>query len=274
MVNRFAVRMYFFAFVVIALTAAAAPASAQYRPTLSDPATGEKFHIEAAAGWWRPTAEMSVSSEALRIPGNTIDLKKDLNLKDDKFPSVQLILRPGVRHKLRGQYIPIKYSQDAVLPREIVFNGQKYTIGLPVTSSLDWKAARLSYEYDFVVKNRGFGGFIIEAKYTDVTVNLKSPIRADFARARAPIPALGGIARVYVVPNISITAEVTGFKLPNVENRYQAHYVDADVYGTVNFNNYVGAQFGYRSLDLGYVVKSDSGNMTMKGLYFGAVLRY
>jgi hypothetical protein len=267
--------------ILAVLVLAASPASAQYQaPRLSDPATGEKYHIEASAGWWSPGAEMTVSSEALRIPGNTIDVKKDLGLTDQRFPEVQLVLRPGTAHKLRAQYIPIKYEMSATLPREIVFNGQKYTVGLPVNSSIDWKAARFAYEYDFIVRNRGFGGFIIEAKYTDVQVNLASPIRADFARARAPIPALGGIGRVYVVPNISITGEVTGFKLPTIEDkdthlpRYSGHYVDVDIYGTINFNNYVGAQLGYRSLDVGYIVKDDSGDLTLKGLYFGAVVRY
>ena len=31
---------------------------------------------------------------------------------------------------------------------------------------------------------------------------------------------------------------------------------------------------GWRTLDLGYLVKSDQGSFTMNGLYFGAVLRY
>ena len=36
------------------------------------------------------------------------------------------------------------------------------------------------------------------------------------SRARAaPIPAIGGIGRFYVVPNISVTGEVTGFKIPD-----------------------------------------------------------
>jgi hypothetical protein len=66
-----------------------------------------------------------------------------------------------------------------------------------------------------VTKNRGFAGFVIEAKYTDVAVQLTSPVLNEFASARAPLPALGGIGRFYVVPNISITGEVTGFKLPD-----------------------------------------------------------
>ena len=42
---------------------------------------------------------------------------------------------------------------------------------------------------------------------------------------------------------------MTGFKIPDsVENRYNAHYVDVDVYGTLNATNNVGVKVGYRSI--------------------------
>jgi hypothetical protein len=78
-----------------------------------------------------------------------------------------------------------------------------------------------------------------------------------------------------VVPNISISGEVTGFKIPDsIDSRYNAHYVDVDIYGTVNFTDHVGVKGGYRSTDVGYLIKSDSGSFVLKGIYFGAVLRY
>jgi len=128
-----------------------------------------------------------------------------------------------------------------------------------------------------VSRDRGFVGLLLDAKYMDVTVNLQSPVANEFAHARAPIPALGGIVRVYVVPNISITGELTGITLPDsVMEKYdvEGHYVDFDIYGTVNLTNNFGAQIGYRSLDVGYRVKTDSGNLKLGGLYFGAVVRY
>jgi hypothetical protein len=271
------VRLYTLAAAAAVVICSAVPAHAQYKPqALTDPPTGEKFHIEANAGFWNPTADMKIASEGLGIAGTTIDFKSDLGLTDQRFRELQLTLRPARAHKFRLQYIPISYSQTATLTRTVKFNGLAYTIGLPVNSSLDWKAYRIGYEYDFIVKNQGFAGFILEAKYTDVNVSLAAPIiSTQFAHARAPIPALGGIGRVYVVPNISITGEVTGFKLPtSIDKRYGAHYVDVDIYGTVNFNNYVGAQLGYRSLDVYYLVKSDTGSLTLKGLYFGIVARY
>ena len=274
--NKPEIRLHGWAVLAAALVAFAAPASAQYKPrTISDPATGEKYHIEAGADYWMPTAEMTVSSESLGIKGSQIDFKRDLGLTDQRFPALQLQLRPARSHKFRLQYIPVTYTQSATLSQRIVFNGIAYNLGVPVNSSLDWKTYQIGYEYDFIVKNSGFAGFILEAKYTDVRVSLASPIASEFAHARGPIPAIGGIARYYVVPNISITGEVSGFKIPDsISDQYHAHYVDIDVYGTLNFSNNLGVQAGYRSLDLGYLVKTDSGSFVLKGLYFGAVLRY
>jgi hypothetical protein len=277
MSNRSAIRVYAVAAALVLW--AASPALAQFQPRPlndPDPATGERFHIEGFAGFWNPRADMVLSSESLGIPGTTIDFTKDLGLKDQRFSDLRLVLRPALKHKFRFQSTPIAYGRDGVtVTRDIVFNGQRYSVNVPVDWALDWQAYRFGYEYDFIVKNRGFGGFILEAKYTDVTATLATPFFSEFAHARAPIPSIGGIVRVYVVPNISITGEVSGFKLPeSVVEGYQAHYIDYDIYGTVNFTNNVGAQIGWRSIDVGYVVEEDIGSFVVRGLYFGIVARY
>ena len=254
----------------------AAPASAQYRPrSVNDPPTGEKYHIEASAGYWFPSADITVSSEQLGIPGSQIDLKRDLGLADQRFNVLSVELRPARSHKFRLNYIPVNYTQATTLTQDIVFNGIRYRLGVPVNSVLDWKTYEMSYEYDFVVKNWGYVGFDLQAKYTDVQVSLASPLASEFALARGPIPAIGGVARYYVVPNISITGEFSAFKIPDsIDSRYNAHYIDLDIYGTLNFTNNIGVKGGYRARDVGYLIKSDSGALTLKGIYFGAVVRY
>ena len=271
-------RTYIWAAAVL-LTAA--PAFAQYKPRpLNDAATGESYHIEGAVGLWFPAADLGISSSgsgALSpIVGTTLNAETDLGMPTNShLPDFELVLRPAKRHKFRGAYVPIQYQGSVTLTRDIVFNGQKYTLNLPVSSTLMWHAARFGYEYDFISNNKGFGGFILEAKYTDVRVELDAPTAnlAEFARAQAPIPAIGGIGRVYVVPNISITGELTAFNLPTIQGD-SGHYVDIDVYGTLNFTNNIGVKGGFRSMNLGYVVKADTGAFTMNGAYVSVVLRY
>jgi hypothetical protein len=108
-----------------------------------------------------------------------------------------------------------------------------------------------------------------------VKASLETPVVNQFIHARAPIPAIGGIGRFYVVPNISITGEVTGVKIPDsISKEYKAHYADVDIYGTLNFTNNIGVQGGFRSIDVGYHVDSDTGSCVLWGIYFGVVARY
>jgi hypothetical protein len=262
------------AFVLCALLPSAARAQFEPRP-IADPATGERYHVEAAAGFWFPSAEISISSQSLGILGSTIDFTKDLGLTDQHFPELHLEVRPATRHKFRMQYIPIRYEQTAVLRRTIVFNGQNYVIGGTVHSTEEWNALRIGYEFDFISRDRGFGGLVVDLKYSEVTATLASPIAVEFTKAQAPIPAIGGIFRVYVVPNISITGEITGFRMPETLIKDSSgHYFDANFYGTLNFTNNIGVQVGYRAFDVGYLIKSDSGSLTLRGLFFGVVARY
>lgn len=259
-----------------ALLLVPAAALAQYTATpFSDPATGERYHVEASFGWWNPSPDFQIGSESLGVIGSTIDAVTDLGIEKKQIPELRIVLRPGRKHKFRINYLPMSYTAVATVHREFVFNGIRYNVNLPVTSELSWKTWHLGYEYDFIYRDRGFFGIVLQAKATDIQANLTAAgLGTEFIRAQAPVPAIGGIGRVYVVPNISITGELDYFKVPPVDERYQAHYFDFDLYGTVNFNDYVGAHIGYRSLNLGYVFEEDSGDFKAKGIYFGGVVRY
>ena len=285
--NRFVIRLYMFACVVAACACWAAPAAAQFQP-LPNPATGERYRIEASAAWWFPDATMLVASEGLGQLGTAIDFKKDLGLDDQRMSSLRVVLRPTRRAKFRFELTPMKYESSGTVTRDLVFNGQRYRASLPVNSTLDWKAYRFAFEYDVVVRDRGFAGFLLEAKYSDIQTELRNPVLVEFARARAPIPAVGGIGRVYVARNISVTGELTGFKLPeNLIEGASGHFVELDLYGTLNVTKNVGVQVGYRSLDIGVTVNADTPNtcpalagsgtsacLTMRGAYLGVVARY
>ena len=102
-----------------------------------------------------------------------------------------------------------------------------------------------------IVRERGFVGLILEAKYTDVQTELNSPVAFEYARARAPIPDVGAIGRVYITRFTPITADSTAFEMPeNLIADYSARLVDYDIDGTVNLPEMVGLNVGYRSMDM------------------------
>lgn len=261
------------AFCLPACWLTAVPAAAQYG--VRDRATGETYHVELGGYLWGPTPGLLITSESLGILGDEIDFVEDLGIEKRTFRQLKVVLRPGTKHKFRFEFTPISYDVENTITRSVVFNGQRFDVSLPVRTQVNWKAYRFGYEWDFVYRDRGFVGLLLDVKYTDIEATLSNRlVGAEFVRARAPIPAIGVIGRVYPAPNISITGEFSGFKLPNVDENYGGKYFDFDFYGTVNFTDNVGAQLGYRSLSVFYRAENDEGDLKMKGWYFGGVVRF
>ena len=250
------------------------PARAQYgRPMVSDPAIGEKYHVEAIINFWNPNLDAIVSSESLGIPGSEIDVKTDLGYVDKSIREFRFVLRPGRKHKFRIAYTPIKYKSDGLINALSSSTASPSLSGCQVQTEFTWNTWRFGYEYDFVYTDRGFAGFILEARYTDAQLAMRSPFDNEFTQVKGGVPAVGGIGRVYVHKHVSITGELTGMKVPEVQG-YVGSFFDLDIYGTVNFTHNFGVQAGYRTLDTAYTAKRDTGDLELRGLYFTGVVRF
>lgn len=263
------------------LAAAPSPAVAQYRPlptanySSANYPVGEPYGVEFAFSMWNPEPNIVIASESLGIPGTDISVKADLGLEKKSTYEFRLVLRPGRKHKFRFNYIPLKYDAETTLSGDIVFNGIRFPVSTQVGTLLDWKTYRIGYEWDFLSKPRWYVGVILEAKFTDINFELNSVIGKEFARARAPIPAIGVAGRAWVTKNVSVTGEFSAFRLPDqIDADYGGHYYEWNVYGMVNFTKNLGAQAGWRKHDLAYKAKSDTGSAILDGLYFGGVVRF
>ena len=202
------------AFAVVAgvltlTTISATSARAQYgRPNVSDPAIGEKYHVEAVLNLWNPSLDATISSESLGIIGSEIDVKADLGYQDKSIREFRFVLRPARKHKFRVAYTPVSLDSDILLQKEIIFNGIRFNIGLPLQSEFKWNTWRFGYEYDFVYRDRFYAGFILEGRYMDASLNLRTPIDDEFAEARGVLPAVGGIVRGYVHGNSGLLRQL------------------------------------------------------------------
>ena len=275
------IRLYACVFGSLLGVLAASPAFAQYRPQLTfngSEAVGEDYHIEAAYGWWNAQPSLIVNSESLGIPGDDIDLISDLGIQKKTLGAFDLVLRPSRKHRFRYQRLPIKYETDAFpVSREFVFNGQRYRIGLPVTTLVDFTTHRFGYEYDFLYRPRFFLGALLDLKYTNVDVALDSPIGSEFVSATAPVPTFGFVGRGYALPALAINGEITFFRTPESLAEQldgNASYTDFDINATYNFSKNFGAKMGYRRTSVFYDVELDTGDLKFKGIYFGGVVRY
>jgi len=260
---------------IAVLLGTAATASAQFDAPAA-PAVGEKYHVEVSYGWWNADPSLIINSESLGIPGSDVDLVEDLGIEQKKLGKLNVVLRPATKHKFRFEYLPVTYEASTNINREFVFNGQRYRIGLPVSTNAEFKTYRFGYEYDFVYRSRGFAGALFDLKYTDVKVELTTPVAApEFTSAVAPIPTIGFVGRGYLARNFAVGGEVSFFRIPGgLSEDYDGKYTDFDLYGTLNFTNNVGATMGYRSIDVFYDADRDTGALKFSGLYFIGVVRF
>src|SRR5579862_7011797 len=119
-------------FCLLAALAAAAPAVAQTDRPRSDAATGETYHVEVAGTIWDPSPDIVLSSESLGIVGDQVDFVNTLGISKTTFKQLRVVLRPAKKHKFRFEYTPIHYEAAQTIQTSFVFNGQRYSVGLPV----------------------------------------------------------------------------------------------------------------------------------------------
>jgi hypothetical protein len=261
----------------------AARAEAQFN--VPSPAPAENFHVEVGLMFWQPTPGIEIQTGGLSAAGfPAVDFVREFDLADERFVEFRSVFKTGRKHKFRVSHITFKYNETAPITRDISFGGVTFPVTVPVTADLKWDLWRFGYEYDFVSGDRALIGFITELKQNHLTADLSAVgfNVSEGADVTAPIVNIGAILRVYPHRVFSITAEYTGFKVfgivrtltDRIAEDLEANVSDFDIYGTVNFGRHVGAQLGYRSLTSDYSIDEDEGDLKMKGMYFGGLVRF
>ena len=262
---------------------ASAQADAQF--SVSEPASGENFNVELGLMFWKPSPGIIIGSDSLSTAGASgLDFVQEFGIKDKRFNEFRAVIRGG-KSKLRLSHVKMLYDEAAVLQRAVVVGGRTFDVAANATADLEWDLWKVGYEKDFVKTDRALLGFIAELNFNHVVANLAATSSGITASSltdeKVPFPALGAIARVYPHKAVGITAEWTGFKMPGfIANKLTdtdngaAHMKNFDISVTGSFTRYFGIQGGYRALSADYLLDDDSGDLEMKGPYFGAMIRF
>ncbi|MGE0593200.1 MAG: hypothetical protein AB7G23_13580 [Vicinamibacterales bacterium] len=252
----------------------AAPAAAQFNiPSPVVPA--EDYRVEVGLRLWTPTPEITIAADGSVVAGTDINLISEFGIEKVRFRELRAEVKPSQRHKIRVARVPIRYDADAVIERTLSFSGQTFTVGEPTHAELDWDFWRFGYELDVASGSSGFIGALVDLQYHRIEALISSPRGSATAQARAPVPTVGFIARGYLADSFSLTAEFSGFKVPDwIYDDADASVKDFDVYATLHLGKNLGVQGGYRNMSADYVVDEDRGNLKMKGYYVGGLLRF
>ena len=175
------------------------------------PVSSLAFEVGARGYYWFPTLDGNVKVDD-GTPGTTIDFDKDLGIDDEDYPSVEAFVGLGDHH-LSLTYTEIDYSGKKTLTRDIVFNGETYSVGAPVTSSIEYTMIDLHYQYDLLDLENILAGFslggVFQVKYLDGDIRLKTTGIDEVEDITLPIPMVGVNLHLGILADI-LEARVRG----------------------------------------------------------------
>ncbi len=203
-----------------------------------------------------------LASDAHGVPGTSIDFTRDLGFANRGLPGVQLVVKAAAKHKIRFEYIPIRYTASGTPARELVFDGAQ--LSRRRRRSPPRSTGRRGASATSTTSSSGRAsspGSFVEGRQTDITVRLAGASADHSVRTEIPIPAAGGIVRVQAgtsgcrSPARSISSRCRTTRQKN----YGGRYADVDLYATVALDRRLAARGGFRSLAIRHLGETDSG---------------
>jgi hypothetical protein len=241
-------------------------ASAQKAP---EDAGGEAFVFEFRADYWFPTLSSDLKVDNGNLSGTNINVVRDLGFDEKKpFPAGQVILRLADRHKLRLDYLSFAYSGDAVATSEIVFHGATYPQNSRLKTNLDLSSIRAGYEVDLSRNENGYFSFRVGADFMKANATIDATGMSNNASASAVAPVAGLAARFFLIPRVSLNADVSG------EWYDKSSVFDGAVYADLNIIRNLGVTVGWRTLSININVEGKMSDTRWSGAFAGLAFRF
>ncbi len=165
--------------------------------------------VEFEGRFWFTDLEGKVKVTDADI-GTDIDVKKDLEIKDEGYPDWRFTWYTGKKSKIRVAYTQAGYDGEANLRRTILFNGTTYNAGTRVLTDLDIKYLRIGWAWQFIYLDNGLLklGTLIEAKGFWTKTTLEAP---DL------VPAIREKERVlFALPTVGAALDINPHKMLNI----------------------------------------------------------
>jgi hypothetical protein len=249
-------------------------ASCHAAALLAQTATAVDDRVELSVDYWHPAANIHAAGERYGIPGTPIDFRSDFGLANRGFPWLKLSVRPRARHELSLNYVPVHYDTSAMLGHDVTFAGTVYPAGMTTQGTVSWAALSGGYSYYFMVKRRASVGVHGEVDGTNVEVRLQNAVSTTSTVASVRIaPAAGLVARGRVSSKVTLKGEFALLYVPDRPNQnYGGHYLNAEAHARWALTRHVGADLGYRLIDIRHLGHSDSGKLKLHGLSVGVLV--
>ena len=243
------------------------------------------FHIEGSASTCGSRPRHDRRERGLRhLRLRTIDFKSDLGLDDKRMTA----LEPHRCGRRAATSSASSTSRSSTKPRRSLRRDDHLqrpalsASNLPVNSTLDWKAYRFGYEFDFVDEEPRLRRLHHRGEvHRRAASSLRQPARSIASSRTRSVPDPGARRHRPLLRRAEHLDHRRGHRLQAARQHrrplQRATTSDVDIYGTVNFTNNVGVT-GRLPLARRRATwsSSDTGSFTLKGIVLrggGALLR-
>ncbi|HKI61859.1 MAG TPA: hypothetical protein VKA31_06150 [Mariprofundaceae bacterium] len=218
-----------------------------------------------------PSGQFGATAAGPIAATNKIDMKNDLGFKKSQQPTGEVAFQLG-DSRLSVGFVPLKFEGTGALNRNVTYNGQTYTAGTTVTSSLKADIFDVGYTYYLInmddLPSRAQLGIEAAVKIVNAKTSLSGGGITSSKNATVPIPTIGLRGRIALADFIGVVGRV-GYL------GYSGNsFLDADAQIEFSPVPTLGIYAGYRQIKL----KVDSSNVfvdtTFKGPYAGAFFRF
>ena len=208
-------------------------------------------------------------------PGTTLDGESDVGLSDGKLmPDIELTLFPGQRHLARINGFSSRRSGTAVLRQNVSFDGNNYTVGQTVRSTLNLDMLGVGYAYRLFKAPRYELDLGLDVQITSIETSLEAvppTTTPESIDGLLPIPLLDGEARWEVLPKWQLQARYRWLGVNRSD--IKANLSDWRAGVQWQFSQHVAVGLHYRSFHMAVdsFTNSDPGALRMdfKGVQLG-----
>lgn len=229
----------------------------------------EPFVFEVRANYWFPTLSSDLKVDSGDLAGTNINVVRDMGFDEKKpFPAGQVTFRLADRHKLRLDYLNFSYSGDSVATSEIVFNGVTYSQSSRLKTNLELRSIRAGYEFDLGRDENGYFALRIGGDFLYANANIDTTELSNSASASAVAPVAGLTGRFFLIPRVSLTADVSG------EWYDKSSVLDGAIYADISPIRNLAVTVGWRTLRININVEDKISDTQWSGGFVGLALRF
>jgi outer membrane protein len=163
------------------------------------------FELGVRGYYWFPQLSGDMRIDDAGIVGTKLDLEDDLGFDDESYPVVEAFAGIG-RHHFSVAYYNLDVDGDAVLARDITFNGETFRVNERIASNLEYDHYDIMYRYDLLDLENflagGSLGLVARVMIFDGSASITSNTVTAEEDFTLPLPMLGANFHVGLLKDI------------------------------------------------------------------------